>query len=363
MSLFGIILFIIPPKNQITVNRISFESVDFYYNKNTHLFRNLNFSLGTDMSSGYITALMGSSGAGKTTFLKLLNGLIKPQNGAIKLSSQNSILSYVPQEPVLFDHFSPYDNARYFEFSSIYKNRFDKKLFEHLTDVLEMSDILLKRKNISELSGGQKQRLSLLRALSIRPQILLLDEPCTGLDAEVKFSFLVKLLELTKKLNIFSIYVTHHIDEAKFIADDIAFLNKNRSLGIIDNISVQKVDDFLTSPPSLDAYRISKFPALNIFPIEFGPDGKAFLSNSSTNYVCIEKPILSTEDDPLSLPFKVVFANSDFVTLEDEQTNTFMSYNNLNLKNEKYLFLNLNGKHLSYDSTGILTGFKNIVFK
>ena len=247
---------------------IILERIDFSYSKKDQLFKDLSLDLGAPDKNGHVTALMGASGSGKTTLLKLMLGVLMPEKGHVQFAPSGAVFSYVPQEPVLFEHLSPMDNAKYFSYASKLKNRFNDEQFERLVDLLEIRKILEQRSHVSELSGGQKQRLSLLRALSIKPDILLLDEPCTGLDADVKFAFLTKLHELVTELNLFAVYVTHHIEEAKFIGNDIAFLVKDSLTGKIESISRQPVEEFLKTPPTLDALRIISIPEINIAGVQ-----------------------------------------------------------------------------------------------
>ncbi|MBL4676392.1 MAG: ABC transporter ATP-binding protein [Mucilaginibacter sp.] len=246
---------------------IVFQDLSFGYNKSRQIFSDLSFTLKQEnpSESGYVTAIMGSSGAGKTTLLKLILGIERQYGGTIRMLPSGAVHAYVPQEPVLFEHLSPLQNARYFEHLSVYKDRFDPVMFDILTDSLNLQDVL-KQKMVTELSGGQKQRLSLLRALSIRPDFLFLDEPCTGLDADVKLHFLFKLKELAANHNIFLIYITHHHDEAELIADNLIYLTSPRS-DTARQIFHGPIRDMLREPPHLDIEKSFKFPSLNVFKI------------------------------------------------------------------------------------------------
>ena len=166
---------------------ISFENITFGYRKNDPIFKDLSFKIsGSDSGRGHVIALMGASGTGKSTLFKLILQTEKIQNGAISFDKKEPVIAYLPQEPVLFEHLSPKQNARYFERSSYFKKRFNESLYNELIHSLNIDDVLKETRSVLEMSGGQRQRLSLLRALSIQPDFLLLDEPTTGLDAEGK---------------------------------------------------------------------------------------------------------------------------------------------------------------------------------
>src|ERR1700761_9223999 len=104
---------------------IKFENVGFGYRKGQKIFRDLSFGISNSYFSGngYVVVLMGASGSGKSTLLKLMLQTEKPQEGQVVFGTQ-PVMSYLPQEPVLFDHLSPLNNARYFSTIAHYKGRF-----------------------------------------------------------------------------------------------------------------------------------------------------------------------------------------------------------------------------------------------
>jgi ABC-type nitrate/sulfonate/bicarbonate transport system ATPase subunit len=262
------------------MKRIEISGMGFSYKSAQKVFEDFSLSLFSGEGKGKITAVMGPSGAGKTTLLKLLLGIEKPAEGMIELFPEQPVISYVPQEPVLFEHLSIIQNARYFQISGGYKSFFNEQLFNELIDQLGIADIIHSKKQVTELSGGQKQRLSLLRALSINPDFLLLDEPCNGLDAGVKRSFLNKLREIALRHGLYVLYITHHKLEAQLIADEVVYLVQDRKLhGLVRKAVIAGIVDFSLHPPALDAAEIFRFPDVKI--LSFIKDGSGRITLTS----------------------------------------------------------------------------------
>jgi len=251
-----------------------FDRLSFGYPQQPGLFHHveLDLSMGDGAS---VVALMGPSGSGKSTLLRLMLGLEKPTNGHIVFTPAAPVISYVPQEPVLFEHLSVEHNARYFSLAGAHRHRFDPKLYEQLVSDLGLADVLAAKRPVSQLSGGQRQRLSMLRALSIRPDLLLLDEPCNGLDAAVKRSFLISLRKITEQHGLRVVYVTHHVAEAEMVADEVLYLAPDTATGGV-RVYHASMNNFLTNPPTMDAALAHGFPAANVLldPANKGASGR-----------------------------------------------------------------------------------------
>lgn len=258
---------------------IEFDNIDFSYKTGRKIFENFSLKL-EPQKPGFVTAIMGASGSGKSTLLKLILGIEKIQTGKLTLNPVDPIISYVPQEPVLFEHMSPEKNARYFEFAGLYKNRFNKSIYNELVSDLGLKQLLETSKSVNEISGGQKQRLSLLRALSINPDFILLDEPCSGLDTDVKLSFLKKLREITEQYKLYVLYITHHKLESQLIADEIVYLNQDTPESTVNTCVKDSIMNFIEKPPTLDAAMVFKFPEVNILPVSKNINGEYTLTNN-----------------------------------------------------------------------------------
>ncbi len=197
---------------------------------------------------GKITAIVGQSGCGKTTFLKTLNRMVEEEGGFYKgrifLDGEDikglptevlrTRIGMVFQQPIAFPY-SIEKNLSYVlkyhgireakEIERITKDCLKKaRLYEEVKDQMKMS--------ARKLSGGQKQRLAIARSLCVNPEILLLDEPCSALDMKNTLAIEETLLELKGKYSF--VIVTHNLTQAKRIADQIIFMDRGRVLEVTD---------------------------------------------------------------------------------------------------------------------------------
>ena len=191
-----------------------------------------------DIYEGEFLTLLGSSGCGKTTTLRMVAGFEEPTSGSIRVNG----ISIENQEPyernvntvfqsyALFPHMTVYDNVAYG--LKIRKVRKDK-IRESVTQILTMVQLGgFEKRYPSQLSGGQKQRVAIARALVNQPQVLLLDEPLGALDLKLRKQMQLELKQLQKKLSITFIYVTHDQEEALTMSDRIAVMNS----GILEQV-------------------------------------------------------------------------------------------------------------------------------
>lgn len=240
---------------------LAIENLTFGYEKGHPLFKDVSVSLSSQGPRGKIVALMGRSGCGKTTLLRLLAGLERPWQGRIVTSPGAVQMSMIYQHPVFFDHLTVSGNAYYFERLASVRDRINREQLAPLVSQLNLKDIL-RRHKIDALSGGERQRLALFRALSIQPDILFLDEPCTGLDIVIKQEFLSYLRSVVESRGLLGIYVTHHADEASLVADDVVFLRRS------DNYPITKiwrgeVADLIRRPLNLSMAELLLGPVFN----------------------------------------------------------------------------------------------------
>ncbi len=182
-----------------------------------------------------IKALIGINGSGKSTFLKIIAGILPADHGEVFLNKCNVTslppekrnIGYVPQHPALFRHMTVKENILY----GTRNNRGSIETYEKTVELLNLQDVLEKRPR--ELSGGYQTRTSLARALVPDPQILLMDEPLTGIDVAIKESILPNFRKTLKELQVTALYVTHDPNEAELLADSYAVIN-NRQVHHVD---------------------------------------------------------------------------------------------------------------------------------
>ncbi len=210
------------------------------------------------------SVLIGPSGGGKSTVLRLIAGLIQPSVGSILIDGQELSprtvrpirrrLGYVIQDGGLFPHLTARQNI-------LLAAREFGLLTAELTQRLDELRALVRLKSEElgryplELSGGQRQRVSLLRALMLKPDLLLLDEPLGALDPMVRASLLVDLKEIFRQLRPTVVLVTHDLGEAAHFADHMVLLNGGRVVqqGTYSEISGEPAELFVTE--FLDAHR------------------------------------------------------------------------------------------------------------
>lgn len=208
---------------------ISLQAISKFYG-DAAVIDNLSF----DLAEGEFLSLLGPSGSGKTTVLRMVAGLISPDRGKVILKGQDVSaippnkrnLGMVFQQYALFPHMTVWDNVAYglrarCERAEVIKEKVGKYL-----DLVGLSH-LAKRKP-RELSGGQQQRVSLARALAVEPVVMLFDEPLSNLDVRLKEQMLREIRNLHQTLGFTAIYVTHDQNEALYLSDKIAVLNKGK---------------------------------------------------------------------------------------------------------------------------------------
>jgi molybdate transport system ATP-binding protein len=193
------------------------------------------FSLdATFTSDAGVTALFGPSGAGKTSMIMLIAGLIRPDRGTIALDGEllfdsdkrldvkpwKRRIGTVFQETRLFPHLSVRHNLDYGRWMS--GLRLDARAFAHVLDLLDIGHLIDRRPG--KLSGGERQRVAFGRALLMRPRLLLLDEPLASLDAARKADILPYLERLRDEAHVPMVYVSHDAAEVKRIATRVVRL-------------------------------------------------------------------------------------------------------------------------------------------
>lgn len=214
-------------------------------------------NLSFDIPKNKIITILGFSGAGKSTLLKTILGLLKPTDGDIKILGKSIIniskdeltkrrknMGMLFQYAALFDSFSVYDNVAFplRELSNYNQEQIKKRVFELFDSVGLQREAYFKYP--SEISGGMRKRVGLARALALSPQVMLYDEPTTGLDpitTKMVSDLIVSTANNNKKREMSSVIISHNIKVSLKISDFIAFLHRGKI------VEYKAIDEFVKS--------------------------------------------------------------------------------------------------------------------
>ncbi|PZL74990.1 spermidine/putrescine ABC transporter ATP-binding protein [Enterococcus plantarum] len=187
--------------------------------------------LSISMEKGELVSLLGPSGCGKTTTLRVIAGLIKPNDGSFKLDEDD--LTKVPvhkrnfgmvfQSYALFPHLTIAENVAFGLKLRKESKASTKEKVEKMLEVCGLEN--LGDRYPKQLSGGQRQRVALARALIIEPKLLLLDEPLSNLDAKLRVAMRIEIKRIQQQLGITTVFVTHDQEECFSISDKVAIMN------------------------------------------------------------------------------------------------------------------------------------------
>ena len=214
---------------------------------NNFFFKKLSFEINTNDISVFI----GANGAGKTSCIKLLTGLIKPHSGEVSFSTNKKILSligYVPQKIILLRRSVEKNLLHTLSISNYPTNK--KK--QRIKEILRFAKLeRLAKQSARNLSIGQQQLISIMRALAMRPNFLFLDEPCANLDPQTT-QIIEDLIKIVSKSGVKIIIITHDIFQAKRLANDILFFHNGK---VIEHT---KTKSFFKNPKSKEAKDFQK---------------------------------------------------------------------------------------------------------
>lgn len=188
--------------------------------------------LSTDIGGGELFTLLGPSGCGKTTLLRMIAGFNSVESGTIAFDDQ--VINDIPvhkrnfgmvfQNYAIFPNMTVYRNIEYGLKNKNLEKAEVKKRVEEMMKTVQIDQY--KDRYPDKLSGGQQQRVALARAIVVRPQVLLMDEPLSNLDAKLRIEMREAIREIQKQIGITTVYVTHDQEEALAISDRIAVMNK-----------------------------------------------------------------------------------------------------------------------------------------
>ncbi|MDR5587988.1 MULTISPECIES: ABC transporter ATP-binding protein [Clostridium] len=232
---------------------IEFKNVSKVF-KNQTVLKDVSFKI----DKGELVSIIGESGCGKTTTLKMINSLIKPSSGKILIDGENigfkdviklrRNMGYVIQQTGLFPHMTIRENIEIIpRLEKVKKANIEKKTYE-LMDMVGLNAEEYLDRYPTELSGGQQQRIGVARAFATNPEIILMDEPFSALDPITRLQLQDELIDLQSKLRKTIVFVTHDMDEAIRIADKICIMNGGRIIqyDTPENILKNPCNDFVS---------------------------------------------------------------------------------------------------------------------
>lgn len=205
------------------------------------------------VAPGRVLALVGPSGCGKSTLLRLVAGLLTPSSGSVHLNGEDATrfraerrrIGYVPQSYALFPHLSVRDNVAYGLAAQKIPRRERRGRVDEVLELTRMTSYADRAP--SQLSGGQRQRVALARALATRPRVLLLDEPLSALDPQLRDGMRRDLRGLLAAADCSTIIVTHDQAEALALADEVAVMRDGRLVqcDTVEGIWQRPIDPFV----------------------------------------------------------------------------------------------------------------------
>jgi multiple sugar transport system ATP-binding protein len=247
-----------------------------------------NFSL--EIPEGLTLALLGPSGCGKTTVLRLIAGLERPDKGnffirgaqVTGLPPRNRNVAMVFQDFGLYPHKTVEKNITYpLRLKKHSKDDIQEKV-EWVTELVQIRPLLERFPH--QLSGGEAQRVALAKAIVREPDLFLLDEPLSNIDAQLRIILRQELKRLLEKLKITTLFVTHDQEDAMALGDLVAIMNQGELL------QLGTAKDIYRRPANTFAARFIGKPGMNLLPVDFR-EGKLYLHDDLMNFIEVRQAI------------------------------------------------------------------------
>lgn len=285
-----------------------------------------NFS--AELEDGHLICLLGPSGCGKSTLLNMLCGIIPVSQGQIyfddkdvtKLPPDQRNIGMVFQNYALYPHMTVAENIAFpLEIQKVKKDE-RKARVEEIAKLVHVDNLL--RRYPSELSGGQQQRVAIARAMVKKPQLLLMDEPLSNLDARLRLEMREEIRRIQKETGITTVFVTHDQEEAMSISDSILLMKDGVLIqsGLCQELYVNPnclfVAEFLGNPPANKIIQDDKILAIRPEAFTLAPNGTEeeiqFISEMGKDQIVTMtylgntvRAILNLEDSALSAGSKI----------------------------------------------------------
>ncbi len=305
-----------------------------------------------EIADGKLIGLLGPSGCGKSTMLNMLSGLMEPSCGTILfddedvtfLNAYNRNVGLVFQNYSLYPHMTVLENIVFPLFNLKYKKKDAYLIASKMASICQIENLLDRRPK--ELSGGQQQRVAIARALAKRPDVLLLDEPLSNLDARLRLQMREEIKRIQKETNVTTVFVTHDQEEAMSICDLICVMKDGK---------IQQYDEpqvIYDDPKNLFVAKFLGTPQINVFEgyvldnklyinddyiMDFKCDNKnvyvgiraeGFNTESTGTFRCVVKnievlgrdiSIITTNEKSLNNPVRTIVDNNDIVPKINEE--------------------------------------------
>ncbi len=272
---------------------LQLKNINKYFGKN-HVIKNVNLNF----EKGHFITFLGPSGCGKTTLLRMIAGFYEPDEGEILLNGKN--IEKVPpynrntamvfQEYALFPHMNVFDNVSYgLRVKKKPKDEIEKRVKQALS-LMQLEG--MEKRFPNQMSGGQQQRVAVARALVMNPEVLLLDEPLSNLDAKLRENVRVELRQIQQQMGLSTIYVTHDQSEALSMSDAIVVLKDGivHQVGTPQEIYFEPKTAFVAD--FIDTTNLISLKAESGNRVTYG--GVSFLSSNpvkeGTDYVASVRP-------------------------------------------------------------------------
>jgi multiple sugar transport system ATP-binding protein len=234
-------------------------------------------SLSLEVADGELMVLVGPSGCGKTTLLRMIAGLEEVTSGTIRIgdqdvtwvSAKNRDIAMVFQNYALYPHMTAYDNIAFgLKLHKTPKDQIAQTVHE-TAKMIGISDLLHRKPR--QLSGGQRQRVAMGRAIARKPQVFLLDEPLSNLDAKLRFHMRAEIARVQREVEVTTVYVTHDQTEAMTLGDRVAVMRNGQLL------QVDRPQVLYERPSDLFVAGFIGSPTMNLLEATVVDDGPEWL--------------------------------------------------------------------------------------
>lgn len=226
-----------------------------------HILKDARASL--EVAAGEVLGVLGESGSGKSTLLRLICGELEPDSGSLEFSNVNrSDIILLPQGGVVLEHLSISENLELFSKLDATKSRYDDQMLRRSIDILDIGHLLSQKKSVAEISGGERQRISLARVLSIKPSIVLLDEPCAAIGGIQRQRFLALLKRSCVEAGYGAVIASHDWRDHQLIASNVVFVRQMNGKGV-SLLEMVPVREFENDPQHAEAIPYTTYAPVN----------------------------------------------------------------------------------------------------